>query len=198
MIAIITEKPSVGIDIARVVGATEKHNGYMEGGGYMVTWALGHLVQLALPSFYGQGRPSADNIPLMPDPFALTVRQRKGDKRYETDPAAVKQLNIIDTVLSKCSSIIVATDAGREGELIFRYIYAHTACSLPFQRLWISSLTDEAIRKGLRELRDGAEYDRLYLAADSRAKADWLVGLNASQALAVCENCNTKIHNNVR
>ena len=185
MIAIITEKPSVAIDIARMVGAKEKRKGYMQGGGYMVTWALGHLVQLALPSFYGQGRPSADNLPLMPDPFALVVRQRKGDKGYETDPAAVKQLKIIDTVLSKCTSVIVATDAGREGELIFRYIYAHTACSLPFQRLWISSLTDEAIAKGLRDLRDGADYDCLYHAADSRAKADWLVGLNASQALAV-------------
>ena len=185
MIAIITEKPSVAIDIARMVGANEKHNGYMQGGGYMVTWALGHLVQLALPSFYGQVRPSAENLPLVPDPFALTVRQRKGDKGYETDTAAVKQLNVIDTVLSKCSSIIIATDAGREGELIFRFIYAHTGCILPFKRLWISSLTDEAIQKGLRELRDGADYDRLYQAADCRAKADWLVGINASQALAV-------------
>jgi DNA topoisomerase-3 len=120
MIAIITEKPSVGMEIARVVGATEKQAGYMQGGDYLVTWALGHLVQLALPSCYGQARPSAENLPLLPDPFQLVIRQRKGEKGYETDPAAERQLGVIDSVLSRCSSIIVATDAGREGELIFR------------------------------------------------------------------------------
>jgi DNA topoisomerase-3 len=173
------------MEIARVDGATEKQAGYMQGGDYLVTWALGHLVQLALPSCYGQARPSAENLPLLPDPFQLVIRQRKGEKGYETDPAAARQLGVIDSVLSRCSSIIVATDAGREGELIFRYIQAHTACALPFRRLWISSLTDEAIRKGLENLRDGTEYDRLYGTADCRAKADWLVGINASQALAV-------------
>lgn len=102
-----------------------------------------------------------------------------------TDIAATKQLKVIDSVFSKCESIIVATDAGREGELIFRWIYAFLDCSKPFRRLWISSLTDEAIQKGMEELKDGTEYDCLYAAADSRAKADWLVGMNASRALAI-------------
>lgn len=185
MIAIITEKPSVGLDIARIVGANEKRNGYMQGGDYLVTWALGHLVGLALPSFYGQERPSADSLPLIPEPFKLTIRQRKTEKGYGADPAAAKQLSVIDSVLSRSSSVIVATDAGREGELIYRYIHAHLGCVLPIQRLWISSLTDEAIRTGLADLRDGKQYDNLYAAADCRAKADWLVGINASQALAV-------------
>lgn len=172
------------MDIARVVGATEKHNGYMEGGGYIVTWALGHLVQLALPSYYGKARLSADDLPLIPDPFQLIIRQRKTDKGMATDPAAAKQMNVIDRVFNKCTSLIVATDAGREGELIFRYIYTHAACTLPFRRLWISSLTDEAIRAGLDDLKPGEAYDNLFAAAACRAKADWLVGINASQALA--------------
>ncbi|WP_317198160.1 DNA topoisomerase [Parabacteroides gordonii] len=98
---------------------------------------------------------------------------------------AAKQLRTIDSVFSRCSAIIVATDAGREGELIFRYIYSYLGYTKPFRRLWISSLTDEAIRKGLSELKEGTEYDSLYHAADCRAKADWLVGINASQALAI-------------
>lgn len=173
------------MDIARVIGANEKHNGYMQGSGYIVTWALGHLVQLALPSYYGQPRPSAENLPIIPDPFRLTIRHRKTEKGTSADPAAVKQMNVIDGVLSKCTSVIAATDAGREGELIFRYIYSHTSCNLPVRRLWISSLTDEAIRDGFESLRDGTDYDSLFKAADCRAKADWLVGINASQALAV-------------
>lgn len=173
------------MDIARTVGATKRQNGYMEGGGYLVTWALGHLAQLALPSFYGQGRPSAGNLPLIPDPFTLTVRQVKGQKGTASDPAAVRQLKTIDEVFSRCTSIIAATDAGREGELIFRYIYSITACKLPFRRLWISSLTDQAVRRGMESLAAGSDFDNLFRAAECRAKADWLVGINASQALAV-------------
>ena len=185
MIAIIAEKPSVGMDIARVVGADTKNDGYCSGNGYMVTWALGHLVSLALPDTYGYTRTAAEALPMLPEPFRLVSRQVRTDRGMVPDLAATKQLKVIDWVFNRCVSIIVATDAGREGELIFRWIYDYLGCTKPFRRLWISSLTDEAIRKGLEELKDGAEYDSLYAAADSRAKADWLVGMNASRALAI-------------
>ena len=185
MKAIIAEKPSVGMDIARVVGATEKKDGYCTGNGYMVTWALGHLVSLALPGTYGYTKTAADDLPMIPEPFRLVARQIKTAKGMVTDITANKQLKTIDEVFSKCDSIIVATDAGREGELIFRWIYDYLGYTKPFQRLWISSLTDEAIREGMENLRNGSDYDSLYAAADSRAKADWLVGMNASRALAI-------------
>ena len=185
MKAIIAEKPSVGMDIARVVGATEKRDGYCIGNGYMVTWALGHLVSLAMPGTYGYTKTTADNLPMIPEPFRLVARQIKTAKGMVTDITANKQLKTIDEVFSKCDSIIVATDAGREGELIFRWIYDYLGYTKPFQRLWISSLTDEAIREGMENLRDGSGYDSLYAAADSRAKADWLVGMNTSRALAI-------------
>lgn len=185
MIAIIAEKPSVGQDIARVIGATEKKDGYMAGNGYLVTWALGHLVSLAMPSAYGYGKVSHEDLPMLPEPFRLVVRQIKTDRGMITDIGVARQLKVIDEVFSRCNSIIVATDAGREGELIFRYIYHYLGYTKPFKRLWISSLTDEAIRKGLENLKSGEEYDSLYHAADCRAKADWLVGMNASRALAV-------------
>lgn len=194
MKAIIAEKPSVGMDIARVVGATEKKDGYCIGNGYMVTWALGHLVSLALPGTYGYTKTAADDLPLIPEPFRLVARQIKTAKGMVTDITANKQLKTIDEVFSKCDSIIVATDAGREGELIFRWIYDYLGYTKPFQRLWISSLTDEAIREGMENLRDGSDYDSLYAAADSRAKADWLVGMNASRALAIAsESANSSI-----
>ena len=122
---------------------------------------------------------------MIPEPFRLVARQIKTAKGMVTDITANKQLKTIDEVFSKCDSIIVATDAGREGELIFRWIYDYLGYTKPFQRLWISSLTDEAIREGMENLRDGSDYDSLYAAADSRAKADWLVGMNASRALAI-------------
>ena len=122
---------------------------------------------------------------MLPEPFRLVSRQVRTDRGMVPDLAASKQLRIIESVFSRCGSIIVATDAGREGELIFRWIYDYLGCTKPFRRLWFSSLTDEAIRKGLEELKDGSAYDSLYAAADSRAKADWLVGMNASRALAI-------------
>lgn len=185
MKAIIAEKQSVGMDIARVVGATEKKDGYCTGNGYMVTWASGHLVSLALPDTYGYTKAVAEDLPMIPDPFRLVSRQIRTDRGMVTDIAASQQLKVIDEVFSKCDDIIVATDAGREGELIFRWIYAYLGYTKPFRRLWISSLTDEAIREGMANLKDGSGYDSLYAAADSRAKADWLVGMNASRALAI-------------
>ena len=134
MKAIIAEKPSVGMDIARVVGATDKKDGYCTGNGYMVTWALGHLVSLAMPGAYGYTKTSAENLPMLPDPFRLVSRQVRTDKGMVTDIAAAKQLKIIDSVFDRCDSIIVATDCAREGELIFRWIYSYLGYTKPFKR----------------------------------------------------------------
>ena len=182
---IIAEKPSVARDIARIVGATSKQDGYMEGCGYVVTWAMGHLIALAMPEAYGFSAYKAEDLPIRPNPFQLVVRQVRKDKEYVSDPAALKQLKVIRSCFDKTDRIIVATDAGREGELIFRYIYQHLGCRKPFERLWISSLTDKAIREGLSNLKPGSCYDNLYYSAKARSEADWLVGINASRALSI-------------
>ena len=182
---IIAEKPSVARDIARIVGATSKQEGYMEGCGYLVTWAMGHLIALAMPESYGFSAYKREELPIRPNPFQLVVRQVRKDKEYISDPAALKQLKMIRSCFDKADRIIVATDAGREGELIFRYIYQHLGCRKPFDRLWISSLTDKAIREGLSNLKPGSSYDNLYYSAKARSEADWLVGINASRALSI-------------
>ena len=182
---IIAEKPSVARDIARIVGARSKQDGYMEGCGYVVTWAMGHLIALAMPEAYGFSAYKAEDLPIRPNPFQLVVRQVHKDKEYISDPAALKQLKVIRSCFDKADRIIVATDAGREGELIFRYIYHHLGCRKPFDRLWISSLTDKAIREGLSNLKPGSHYDNLYHSAKARSEADWLVGINASRALSI-------------
>ncbi|HLW32924.1 MAG TPA: toprim domain-containing protein, partial [Aequorivita sp.] len=147
MKAIIAEKPSVAREIATLLGATEKRDGYLAGNGYEVTWALGHLVGLAMPEDYGVSGFQREALPILPDPFLLTVRKIKKDKSYVPDSGALKQLKTIEQVIGRCDSIIVATDAGREGELIFRYIYEYLKCRKPFERLWISSLTEKAIKQ---------------------------------------------------
>jgi len=182
---IIAEKPSVARDIARIVGAKSKQEGYMEGSGYLVTWAMGHLIALAMPEAYGFSTYKAEDLPIRPNPFQLVVRQVCKNKEYISDPAALKQLKVIRSCFDKADRIIVATDAGREGELIFRYIYQHLGCRKPFDRLWISSLTDKAIREGLSNLKPGSHYDNLYYSAKARSEADWLVGINASRALSI-------------
>ncbi|MBW4760478.1 type IA DNA topoisomerase [Prevotella denticola] len=182
---IIAEKPSVARDIARIVGAKSKQEGYMEGSGYLVTWAMGHLIALAMPEAYGFSAYKAEDLPIRPNPFQLVVRQVRKDKEYVSDPAALKQLKVIRSSFGKADRIIVATDAGREGELIFRYIYSYLNCHKPFDRLWISSLTDKAIREGLSNLKPGSSYDNLYYSAKARSEADWLVGINASRALSI-------------
>ena len=182
---IIAEKPSVARDIARIVGATSKQDGYMEGCGYVVTWAMGHLIALAMPESYGFSAYKREDLPIRPNPFQLVVRQVRKDKEYVSDPAALKQLKVIRSCFDKADRIIVATDAGREGELIFRYIYQYLNCRKPFDRLWISSLTDKAIREGLSNLKPGNCYDNLYHSAKARSEADWLVGINASRALSI-------------
>ena len=182
---IIAEKPSVARDIARIVGANSKQDGYMEGSGYLVTWAMGHLIALAMPEAYGFSAYKAEDLPIRPNPFQLVVRQVCKNKEYISDPAALKQLKVIRSCFDKADRIIVATDAGREGELIFRYIYQYLDCKKTFERLWISSLTDKAIREGLSNLKPGIHYDNLYHSAKARNEADWLVGINASRALSI-------------
>lgn len=191
MKTIIAEKPSVAKEIARIVGADKREEGYMQGNGYYVTWAFGHLVQSAMPETYGMKGFHAENLPVIPDPFVLVPRQVKTDNGYKPDAGVLAQIKIIGKLFDSSERIIVATDAGREGELIFRYLYAYLGCQKPFDRLWISSLTDTAIREGLQNLRDGKEYDNLYHAAKARSEADWLVGINGTQALTIAAGCGT-------
>jgi DNA topoisomerase-3 len=181
----IAEKPSVAKSIAAILGATSKKDGYMEGNGWAVTWAFGHLVGLAMPEAYGYTGFQKENLPILPKEFILVPRQVKEGKEYKNDPGVMKQLKIIKELFSKADGIIVCTDAGREGELIHRYIYDYLGCTRPCQRLWISSLTDKAIKEGFQNLRPGSDYDNLYLSAKARSQADWVVGLNASQALSI-------------
>lgn len=185
MKAIIAEKPSVAREIASLLGASEKKDGYLMGNGYFITWAFGHLVGLGMPEDYGIKGFDRTALPILPTPFLLTLRKVKKDKGYTADTGALKQLKVIEQVFNCCDSIIVATDAGREGELIFRYIYEHLKCNKPFERLWISSLTEKAIKKGFENLKDGKEFEGLYQAAQGRSRADWLVGINATQALSI-------------
>lgn len=191
MKTIIAEKPSVAKEIAHIVGADKREEGYMQGNGYFVTWAFGHLVQPAMPETYGMKGFHAENLPVIPDPFILVPRQVKTENGYKPDAGVLAQIKIIGKLFDSSERIIVATDAGREGELIFRYLYVYLGCQKPFDRLWISSLTDTAIREGLLNLRDGKEYDNLYHAAKARSEADWLVGINGTQALTIAAGRGT-------
>lgn len=182
---IIAEKPSVAGGIAKIVGANtskmDKACGYKEGNGYRVTWAFGHLVGLQSPEEMGF---VSGVVPMLPEEWKTKVLGRRGkDGKVAPDPMVEKQMKTIKSLFDGADRIIVATDAGREGELIFRYIYEYLGCRTPFDRLWISSLTDEAIRSGLASLKDGRQYDALSDAAHARSEADWLVGFNASRAL---------------
>lgn len=185
MKVVIAEKPSVAREIASLLGASEKKDGYLTGNGYFVTWAFGHLVGLGMPEDYGITGFDKASLPILPNPFLLTVRKVKKGKSYTADPGALKQLKVIEQVFNRSDSIIVATDAGREGELIFRYIYEYLKCKKPFERLWISSLTEKAIKQGLDNLKPGNEFNGLYQAAQGRSRADWIVGINATQALSI-------------
>lgn len=191
MKTIIAEKPSVAKEIAHIVGATKREEGYMQGNGYYVTWAFGHLVQPAMPDAYGMKGFHAENIPVIPRPFILVPRQVKTENGYKPDAGVVAQIKVVGKLFDSSERIIVATDAGREGELIFRYLYEYLGCKKPFDRLWISSLTDSAIREGLANLRNGKEYDNLYHAAKARSEADWLVGINGTQALTIAAGRGT-------
>ncbi|ASU35332.1 DNA topoisomerase 3 [Mucilaginibacter xinganensis] len=185
MKVIIAEKPSVAREIAKVFGATTKKDGYMEGKGYTFTWAFGHLLQLAPPQEYGFYGWNVQNLPMLPPKFKLSIRKVKTKEGMVDDPSVKKQLDIIKGLFDEATEIIVATDAGREGELIFRYIYYYLKCKKPFKRLWISSQTDEAIKEGFRNLKPGSDYDTLFNSAHCRSQSDWLVGMNATQALSL-------------
>jgi len=157
----------------------------MEGKGYTFTWAFGHLLQLAPPQEYGFYGWNVQNLPMLPQKFKLSIRKIKSKDGMIEDPGVRKQLDIIKNLFDEATEIIVATDAGREGELIFRYIYYHLKCKKPFKRLWISSQTDEAIKDGFRNLKPGSDYDTLFNSAHCRSQSDWLVGMNATQALSL-------------
>ena len=188
MITIIAEKPSVARQISRVVGAMERKVGYYGGNNYCVTWAFGHLIQLAMPEAYGITGFRRESLPIIPDEFQLISRK---DAKGNEDTGVKEQLKVIKNLFEHTEKIIVATDAGREGELIFRYLYQYLDCHVPFQRLWISSLTDKAIKEGLKNLKDGHDFDNLYLSAKARSEADWLVGINATQALTIAAGKGT-------
>lgn len=184
MVVIIAEKPSVARDLARIVGASRREDGYISGNGYCVTWAFGHLVQITAPESDVPWR--AENLPVMPSLFHLQPGQTTGaDGKKKSDEGYVHQLEVIKKLFDECDYIINAGDAGREGELIQRYIYSYVGCSKPVKRLWISSLTDKAIRDGLDNLHDNSEFDTLYAAGKARSEADWLVGINATRALSI-------------
>ena len=175
---VVAEKPSVGISIAKVLGATNRKDGYLEGNGYYVTWCVGHLVELATAECYSEtfAKWNYNDLPILPE-----------DWQYNVSKGKEKQMKIIGTLMQKSDvdEIICSTDAGREGELIFRFVYDKLECIKPIKRLWISSLEDEAIANGFSNLHDGKDFENLYQAALCRAKADWIVGINATRLFSV-------------
>ncbi len=180
-ILIIAEKPSVGRDIAKVLGCSKRGQGCLVGEDYIVSWAVGHLVGLYEPEDYAPSlkKWSAATLPILPEEMKLKAL-----------PSTKDQLDVLSSLMNDTDtdSLVCATDSGREGELIFRYIYQLTGCVKPFQRLWISSMTDAAIKEGFQKLKNGEEYDRLYLSAKCRSEADWLVGMNATRAYTIQNN----------
>ena len=174
MILVIAEKPSVGAAIGKVLGASSRKDGYLEGNNYIVSWCVGHLVGLADASSYDErfAKWRYSDLPIVPEEWLFEVPK---DKQ--------KQFKVLRDLMrdKRVTELVCATDAGREGELIFRLVYKKAGCTKPFKRLWISSLEDSAIREGFAHLRDSGEYDRLYEAALARSKADWIVGINGTR-----------------
>ncbi len=185
-IVVLAEKPSVGRDIAKVLGCNTRGTGFLEGPDYIVTWAVGHLAQLSEPEDYSPElkKWNFSTLPIIPEKMSLKAVKNTKD-----------QFDIISRLIndSNTDSLICATDSGREGELIFRYIYELSQCEKPFERLWISSMTDEAILKGFKTLKPGKDYDLLFESAKCRSEADWLVGINASRAYSIKYDSNISI-----
>lgn len=171
---VLAEKPSVAQSIAKVLGAAKREDGYLEGNGYVVSWCVGHLVELAQPEVYDAkySKWAYADLPIFPM-----------DWQYEVSAGTKKQFGILKKLMARedVASLVCATDAGREGELIFRLVYHKAGCRKPFERLWISSMEDVAIKEGFENLRSGTEYDALYEAALCRERADWIVGINATR-----------------
>ena len=175
---VIAEKLSVGQSIAKVLGAAEQQRGYIEGNGYIVTWCVGHLVGLADASVYDERYHNwqYEDLPIIPERWQYSLNEGK-EPQYRIVNALINRSDVTE--------IINACDAGREGELIFRFVYNMSGSRKPFYRLWISSMEETAIREGFENLRDGHDYDNLYRSAICRAKADWLVGINATRLFTV-------------
>ena len=171
---VLAEKPSVAMILSKVIGANQRGDGYMEGNGYLVSWCVGHLVELSQPEAYDEkyARWKYDDLPILPEHW-----------QYQVSASTKKQFGILKKLMQRkdVESLICATDAGREGELIFRLVYQQAGCKKPVERLWISSMEDSAIREGFQKLRPGTEYDALYEAALCRERADWIVGINATR-----------------
>ena len=171
---VIAEKPSVAQSLARVIGADKRWDGYLEGGGYLVSWCVGHLVELSAPERYDErfAKWRLEDLPILPERWL-----------YEVSQGTKKQYQILKSLMerSDVTSLVCATDAGREGELIFRLVYNQARCKKPFERLWISSMEDTAIQEGFEKLKPGTQYDALYEAALCRERADWIVGMNATR-----------------
>ena len=171
---VLAEKPSVAMSLSKVIGANKRGEGYMEGNGYLVSWCVGHLVELSQPEAYDEkyGKWRYDDLPILPEHW-----------QYQVSASTKKQFGILKKLMQRkdVESLICATDAGREGELIFRLVYHQCGCKKPVERLWISSMEDSAIREGFQKLRPGTEYDALYEAALCRERADWIVGINATR-----------------
>ena len=178
---IICEKPSVGMTIASALGIETKKDGYMEGTDFLVSWCIGHLAELSEPACYGKcyEKWSLEALPVLPETWQLTVSKDKE-----------KQFSVLKALLFRndVTEVINACDSGREGELIFRFVMEKAGCKKPVKRLWISSMEESAIRKGFESLKDGKEYDSLYQSALCRAKADWLVGINATRLFSLLYN----------
>lgn len=181
---VIAEKPSVALSIAKVLGATDWHNGYVQGSGYIVSWCVGHLMELAGTEAYGEQyvKWRYDTLPIVPPEWKYSVK--KDTKQ---------QLDVLCRLMNSknVDSVVCATDAGREGELIFRLVYQYAKCKKPMERLWISSMEDQAIRDGFESLRPGKDYDLLFAAALCRSQADWLVGINATRLFSVLYHTNS-------
>ena len=175
---IIAEKPSVARSIAGVIGADKKQDGYMEGNGYLVSWCIGHLVSLADAGTYDERfkKWRYDDLPILPQEWQYIIPDDK-KKQFDTLRSLMERPDV--------TGLVCATDAGREGELIFRFVYQMAGCKKPFKRLWSSSMEDAAIREGFAHLTPGADYDALYHSALCRAQADWLVGINATRLFSI-------------
>ena len=181
MILVIAEKPSVAQTIAAALGAKKKQDGYIEGDKYLISWCVGHLVQLADAAAYGEQykKWSYDSLPILPQEWQYTVSADKG-KQFATLKNLMHRTDI--------SEVVNACDAGREGELIFRFVYEVAGCKKPMRRLWISSMEESAIKAGFENLKDGRDYDALFASALCRAKADWIIGINATRLFSCLYN----------